>query len=214
MASQDSRGERWHRGWDRQARTYDRQMRWMDRVFLRGSRPWACSRATGDVLEVAVGTGLNLAEYPEHVRLTGIDLSEAMLEIARGRATELGREVSLLQGNAHELPFAEATFDTVVCTLGLCTIPDPDRAVGEMRRVLRPGGRLILVDHIASSVWALRVVQRLMELVTVPLVGEHFLRRPLHQVHATGLAVEHSQRFTLGIVERVVARKPAGNSSR
>jgi ubiquinone/menaquinone biosynthesis C-methylase UbiE len=168
-----------------------------------------CEQATGDVLEVAIGTGLNLARYPAGVRLTGIEWSPAMLQIARRRAAELGRAVDLSEGDAHALPYPDASFDTVVCSLSLCAILDPDRAVAEMARVLRPGGRLLLLDHVAGSSWPVRAVQRLLELVTVPLGGEHFLRRPLHQVQAAGLAVEAQDRFKLGIVERVAARKPA-----
>nr|WP_083661293.1 methyltransferase domain-containing protein [Actinophytocola xanthii] len=182
---------------------------WERRLFG-DSRPWACGQAVGEVLEVAVGTGLNLPFYPAQARLTGIDISEAMLDIARDRAAELDRSVTLRQGDAHALPFPEASFDMVVCTFGLCAIPDVEAAVGEMARVLRPGGRLVLVDHVAGSSRLVRVVQRLLELVTVPLAGEHFLRRPLDQVRASDLEIEQRQRFKAGLVERVVARKPGG----
>jgi ubiquinone/menaquinone biosynthesis C-methylase UbiE len=95
-----------------------------------------------------------------------------------------------------------------VCTFGLCAIPDLEAAITQMRRVLRPGGRLILVDHIESSSRLARAVQRLLETVTIPLGGEHFLRRPLTQVRAAGFDVEQVQRFRLGLVERLVAGKP------
>ena len=160
------------------------------------------------MLEVAIGTGLNLVAYPPDVTLTGLDLSEDMLSIARIRAAELGRAATLRQGDAHALPFEDASFDTVVCTLGLCAIPDIDSAVGQMVRVLRPGGRLLLVDHVASSSRIVRGMQRLVELATLPLAGEHYLRRPLYQVKAAGLDIELVERFTLGLVERLVARKP------
>jgi SAM-dependent methyltransferase len=127
-------------------------MRFMERILFGDSRDWACSQASGDVLEVAVGTGLNFDAYPHDVRLTGIDTSEQMLAIASNRARELGREVELRKGDAHVLPFADATFDTVVSTFGLCAIPDIDAALDEMTRVLRPRGKLILVDHVASFV--------------------------------------------------------------
>lgn len=211
MTTAADRSARWHRYWDKQSHSYDRQMRFMDRVLFGDSRRWACSRATGEVLEVAIGTGLNLAAYPDTVTVTGIDLSEDMLAIARARAAELGRPVTLLQGNAHALSFDDAAFDTVVCTFGLCAIPDIEAAVGEMRRVLRPGGRLVLVDHIASSSVVVRAVQRLLEFASVPLSGEHFRRRPLIQVRAAGFAVDDVQRFKLGIVERLTAHKPAAN---
>lgn len=196
---------RWERYWDRKSRTYDKEMTYWDRRLFRDSRQWACGQATGEVLEVAVGTGLNLPHYPADVTLTGIDLSDRMLDLARER----DRHATLRQANAHELPFADGSFDTVVCTFGLCAIPDPDLAVAEMARVLRPGGLLILVDHVASTSRAIRVVQWLLERVTVPLAGEHWLRRPLHQVQASGLDVEQRERFARGLVERLTARKPA-----
>jgi ubiquinone/menaquinone biosynthesis C-methylase UbiE len=88
-----------------------------------------------------------------------------MLDIARGRSTMLGRRAALLQGDAHELPFDNASFDTVVCTFRLCAIPDHTRAITEMTRVLRPGGRLILVDYIESTSRPVRGVQRVLELL-------------------------------------------------
>ncbi|MEU0797784.1 class I SAM-dependent methyltransferase [Amycolatopsis sp. NPDC005961] len=202
-----AKAERWNRYWDRKSASYDAEMGVWDRRLFGDSREWACGQATGEVLEVAVGTGLNLAWYPDGVTLTGLDLSSGMLDIARSRARELGRAVTLAQGSAHELPFAEASFDTVVCTFGLCAIPDPATAVAEMARVLRPGGRLILVDHVAGSSFAVRAAQWLVELASVPLAGEHFRRRPLKLVEALGLPIERRERFKLGLVERLVARK-------
>jgi ubiquinone/menaquinone biosynthesis C-methylase UbiE len=127
-----NQAERWHRYWDKKSRNYDREMRFFDRILFGDSRDWACSQASGDVLEVAVGTGLNLGKYPHDVKLTGIDLSEEMLGIARSRAQELGRSVDLQQGDAHALPFADDAFDTVVCTFGLCAIPNLEAALDEM----------------------------------------------------------------------------------
>jgi ubiquinone/menaquinone biosynthesis C-methylase UbiE len=199
---------RWNRYWDKKSKNYDKEMSVWDRRLFGDSRSWACGQAVGEVLEVAVGTGLNLPFYPEDVVVTGVDLSEGMLDIARARADRIGRAVTLRHGDAHALPFADATFDTVVCTLGLCAIPDADTAVDEMIRVLRPDGRLILLDHVESTSRAARALQRLMELVTVPMAGEHFLRRPVHRVRARGLDIEQQERFKLGLVERLVARKP------
>ena len=210
MVQTQARTERWHRYWDKKSRSYDREMRFMERVLFGDSRQWACSQASGNVLEVAVGTGLNFDVYPPGVRLTGIDLSEQMIEIARTRAAELGREVELRQGDAHALPFGNASFDTVVCTFGLCAIPDIDVALDEMTRVLRPGGQLILVDHVASSSRVARGVQHALEVVTVPMASEHFLRRPLTKVEARPFTIERVERFKLGLIERLVARKHEG----
>jgi ubiquinone/menaquinone biosynthesis C-methylase UbiE len=197
--------------WDGQAARYDRQMNFWDRHLFGDSRPWACGRAAGEVLEVAVGTGRNLPFYPDGpqvTRLVGVDWSPGMLVVARQRAASLGREADLRQGDAQALDFPDGSFDTVLCALGLCAIPDDRRAVAEMARVLRPGGRLLLVDHVAASASGLRAVQWLYERITIPLAGEHFRRRPLTQVRALGFEVEETERFKLGVVERVRARKP------
>jgi ubiquinone/menaquinone biosynthesis C-methylase UbiE len=200
--------DRWQRYWDRTSAGYDKGMSAWDRRLFGDSRQWACGRASGAVLEVAVGTGLNVPFYPGDVDLTGLDLSDGMLAIARERVAGLGRDVTLRQGDAHALPFPDNTFDTVVCTFGLCAIPDDDRALGEMVRVLRPGGRLILVDHVTSTSWAVRCLQWLMERFTIPMAGEHFRRRQLPRVQARGLEVTEVERFKAGLVERLVARKP------
>ena len=208
MAS-TSRDQRLRRYWDKHARGYDRDMGRWDRVAFGESRRWLCAQAAGEVLEVAIGTGLNLPHYPAEIRLTGVEWSPPMLAQARRRAEELGRPVTLQEADAQALPFPDASFDTVVCTLSLCAIPDDRRAVAEMVRVLRPGGRLLLLDHVAGSSRPVRTVQRLLELVTVPAGGEHFLRRPFELVQAAGLHIERHDRFKLGIVERLAARKPA-----
>jgi SAM-dependent methyltransferase len=127
-------------------------MRFFDRTLFAESRTRVCSQADGDVLEVAVGTGLNLPLYPPGVRLTGIEWSPQMLAIARRRADEIGRTADLREADAQALPFPDAAFDTVVCTLSLCAIPDDQRAIAESR-VLKPGGRLLLLDHVPSTVF-------------------------------------------------------------
>jgi len=187
-------------------------MGFMDRWLFGDTRSWVCGQATGEVLEVAIGTGLNLPHYPAGSTLTGIELSPAMLRIAHGRADELGRTVDLRVGDAEALQFPDASFDTVVCTFSLCAIPDHERSLAEMIRVLRPGGRLLLADHVASSNPVIRAGQRLLEMGSVPIGGEHFLRRPLDHVRAAGLDIEHHDRFALGIVERLTARKPTTGS--
>lgn len=196
------------RAWSKQASRYDRQIGWWERkLFGEDHRAWACHRATGDVLEVAVGTGLNLPVYGPDVSLIGIDLSPEMLEIARRRAAEIGRDVDLREGDAHELAFDDASFDSVVCTYSLCNIPDTDRALAEMNRVLRDDGRLLLVDHIRSSSTPLRWLQKAIELVTVRFDGDFMTRRPSEKVERHGFRITESDRFARGIVERLVAVK-------
>ncbi len=202
--------ERVKRIWEKGASRYDRRIGLMERVFFGDGREWACSQASGEVLEVAVGTGRNLPFYPQGIRLTGIELSPAMLRIARTRAGELGmRGLDLREGDAHKLPFADGSFDTVLCTLGLCNIPDDRRAVSEMARVLRPGGRLLLLDHVRAASRPVRAIQRVLEMVTIRFEGDHLLRRPLEHVVAEGFEIERQERYKAGIVERISARKPA-----
>jgi ubiquinone/menaquinone biosynthesis C-methylase UbiE len=208
MSAEKTKRDRWRRYWDRQSVSYDKQMRFFDRILFKDSRQWVCTRASGDTLEVAVGTGLNLPFYLAAVRLTGIDLSPAMLDIARNRASKLGRAADLREADAHALPFSDGSFDTVVCTFSLCGIPDERLAIAEMKRVLKPGGALLLADHVAGSTWPVRAVQRLLEVFTVPLGGEHFLRRPSSLVQAEGFEIEDGDRFKLGIVERLAPRNP------
>lgn len=196
------------RAYAKQAPRYDRAIGFFERRVFGNQRAWACSRAAGDTLEVAVGTGLNLPHYPDGVRLTGIDLSPDMLEIARARASELGKDVDLREADAHALPFPDSSFDTVLCTYSLCNIPDVERAVGEMERVLHPGGKLILVDHIRSAVKPILWFQKVIEFFSFRIEGEHMTRRPLEQVKAQGFEVVERDRLGPGgVVERLVARK-------
>ncbi|RYV49905.1 class I SAM-dependent methyltransferase [Pengzhenrongella frigida] len=203
------RDKRLRQYWDKQADTYDRRTTWAERRLFAGTRPWLCRRATGDTLEVAIGTGLNLEHYPIGLSLTGIEWSPAMLAVARARAHRLHREVTLRDGDARDLPFRAAQFDTVVSTFALCSIPDADQALAEMARVLRPGGLLLLADHVESSVLPVRVLQRLVDVVTVPTQGERYCHRPLRAVLAMGFALEAHERLHLGVVERIAARRPA-----
>jgi ubiquinone/menaquinone biosynthesis C-methylase UbiE len=196
------------RVWNRMAGGYDRQIAFFEKVQFGRGREWLGSRARGRVLEVAVGTGRSLPHYPSDVRLTGVDLSPAMLDIARRRAADLNRAVDLREGDAERLAFDDASFDTVVCALALCTIPDPATAIAEMRRVLVPGGRLLLLDHVDSTWPPIRVAQRLLERVTVPSAGEHFTRRQLPLVEAAGFEPVEVERLKAGTVERIHAVKP------
>lgn len=205
------RGEtaRVRRLYDEAAARYDRLIGIPEQVLFGDGRRWVGSRARGDTLEIAIGTGRNLPYYPANTRLTGIDLSPEMLAVARDRARALGREIDLRVGDAQALDVAEEHFDTVIATLALCTIPDARRAVAEARRVLRPGGRLLLLEHVRSPNPTVRAGQRFLDPLFVRLQADHLLREPLDDVEAEGFVVELHERSKWGIVERLVARKPA-----
>ena len=196
------------RAWEKSAPGYDKQIAFFEKTWFGGGREWLGARAQGRILEVAIGTGRNLPHYPAGVTITGIDLSPAMLAIAGRRAADLGRDVDLHTGNAQQLPFPDQAFDTVVCALSLCAIPDPAAAIGEMERVLVPGGRLLLVDHIASTWPPIRAAQWVFERLTIRAAGEHFTRRQLPLLRAAGFDIVETERLKAGTVERICARKP------
>jgi ubiquinone/menaquinone biosynthesis C-methylase UbiE len=196
------------RVWEKMAPRYDRDIQFWEKVQFGGGREWIGARAKGRVLEVAVGTGRNFDFYSRGVGITGVDLSPDMLDIARRHATDLDLEVDLRVAAAEALPFDEDSFDTAVCTLSLCTIPDPAASIAEMKRVLRPGGQLLLLDHIGSSWWPIWAAQRLIEQLTIRAAGEHMTRRQLPLVEAAGFDIVETQRLKAGTVERIAARKP------
>jgi ubiquinone/menaquinone biosynthesis C-methylase UbiE len=194
--------------YDESAGRYDRQIGFFERLLFGGGREWVCSQARGEVLEIAIGTGRNLPFYPKEVRLTGVDLSPAMLQVARARSQELGVVADLRVADAQALLFPDEAFDTVVMTLSLCTIPDDSKAVAEASRVLRPGGCLLLLEHVRSPILLVRAVQRVLDPLFVRLRADHLLREPLDHLEDASLAVERLERSKWGIVERLSARKP------
>ena len=187
--------ERVRRIWEELAPKYDKLIKFPERWLFAGGRDWVCSQATGNVLEIAVGTGRNFEHYPANVRLTGIDLSESMLGIAKRTAESFGRQADLRAGDAQALEFPPGSFDTVVCTLSLCSVPDDLKAVGEVSRVLRPGGRFLLLEHVASPRRTVRAIQRILDLVTIRLEGDHLVREPLVHLREEGFQVERLERL-------------------
>jgi AhpD family alkylhydroperoxidase len=131
----------------RTARVLDAAMRAADRLGLRHARSRVVGGARGDTLEIGIGTGSNLAIYPAGTVVHGIDVSAPALALAAGRAGRVARRVTLVEGDAAALPFADASFDTVVATFVLCSVSDVGESLREARRVLRPGGTIRLLEH-------------------------------------------------------------------
>lgn len=192
---------------DEFAPKYDRVMDWADRILFSGGREWLTAQASGEVLEIGVGTGRSLPLFSPSVRLTAIDISPRMLDGAKHRAAALGLTVDLRVGDAQAIEFPDNSFDTILVGLTVCSIPDDRRALAEARRVLRPGGRIALLEHVRSPNTWVRAVQRFLNPLAVRLQGDHLLREPLDLLEAEGLVVEDLRRSRWGIVERVVARK-------
>lgn len=197
------------RQYDAYAADYDRETGWYERIMLGDGRAWVGRQVRGDVLEVAVGTGRNLPHYPPDTTLVGVDLSAGMLALAHRRIRELSIRVELVQGDAQALPFGDDAFDTVVCTLGLSSIPDDQATVAEMHRVLRRDGQLVLLGHVASPHRTVRTLQHALEVVA----ANH--QRPADSQTRDVLALLQEARFSIvnrhrsraGIIERLVATK-------
>jgi ubiquinone/menaquinone biosynthesis C-methylase UbiE len=194
------------------ARKYDQFARWYDWVEgvpdllgVRRIRRRLLRRASGRVLEVAVGTGKNLPLYPQGCRIVALDISREMLNIARERAARLSIDISFLGGDAKSLPFSDKSFDTVISSLTTCTFPNPVAALQEMARVCRTGGRILLLEHGRSNrEWLGRWQDRHADQFAKPL-GCHWNREPLDMVRKAGLKVSSTRRFFLGIVHEIDA---------
>ena len=195
----------------RMAKLYDGQARVADRLLFGHAREWVAAHATGDVLEIGVGTGLNLPHYGKSIRLVGIDLSGDMLAVARKRVATLALDdrVNLRQADAQHLDLADSTFDTVVSTCTFCTIPDPAAAAREAFRLLRPGGRLVLVEHGPSSTRWMAASQRTVERMTLRICADHLTRDPVIYLRPAGFAVDSVLRSRAGMVFRVLATRPS-----
>jgi ubiquinone/menaquinone biosynthesis C-methylase UbiE len=193
---------------DKHASSYDRQISFFERILFGDGREWVCSQADGEVLELACGTARNLPFYPPDAKVTGVELSPEMLALGRERAEELGHPADLRLGDVQALEFADESFDTVTCTLGFCTIPDTRRAAAEALRVLRPGGALLMLEHVRSPVRVVRGGQRLLEPLTLRFEADHLLREPLDYLPEIGFEIDEVQRSKWGIVERLRAHKP------
>jgi ubiquinone/menaquinone biosynthesis C-methylase UbiE len=193
---------------DKEAPRYDRQISFFERVLFGGGREWVCSRAEGEVLELAAGTLRNLPHYPPGAKLTAVELSPEMAAVGRKRAEKLGRSVDLRVGDVQKLDLPDESFDTVTCTLGFCTIPDTTAAAREAFRVLRPGGQLLMLEHVRSPAGAVRGVERMLEPLFVRFMADHLTREPLDYLPGAGFEIDEVQRSKWGIVERLRAHKP------
>ena len=133
------------------AALYDVLLRRAERKFLGAHRAYLAGLASGRVLDVGCGTGINFNYYPPEAEIVGIEPDPYMRKRARARADRLGGHIKLLAEGAEDVPFPDASFDCAVATLVFCTIPDPDRALRELRRVLRPGGQLRFLEHVRAE---------------------------------------------------------------
>jgi len=144
--------------------------------------------ARGRVLEIGIGSGLNLSFYSDEVEsVTGLDPATELTELAHSRAQALGAVVELLTVSGENIPADSASFDSIVCTWTLCSIPNVYRALDEMRRVLRPGGQLIFIEHGRSPDAGVARTQAWLEPLWKPIGGGcHLARQPDQLLRGAG----------------------------
>ena len=176
--------------WERLAAGYDQREAWMESRMFAAWRQRLWARVSGPrVLEVGVGTGRNMAYYPPGMQITAIDFSPAMLDAARERAEELGVEVDLREMDAEHMTFADASFDTSVATCVFCSVPRPVPGLREMRRVVRPGGQVLLLEHMRAESPILGPLMDVANPLVVRMLGFNINRRTLDNIRAAGLRI-------------------------
>lgn len=193
---------------------YERLARWYnlmnglpELLGIKNLRRRLFRQASGQVLEIAVGTGRNLRHYPKACRITGVDFSPAMLEIARKESHRLDLNVRFLVMDVEGLAFPDHTFDTVVSSLTVCTFADPVAALRDMARVCRKDGRILLLEHGRSDRdWLGRWQDRRADRHAKTL-GCRWNREPLELVRQAGLGVIAARRVFFGIFH-VLEAKP------
>lgn len=190
--------------YDALAPHYDRAMRPLERLLLRRLRA-ATLRALPSgtrLLEIGAGTGLNFAHYPDDARGAATEPSRAMLRLAHTKPRPAG--VCLIQNRAESLPFADDTFDAAFATLVFCSLASPPQAFAELRRVVRKGGRIVLLEHVRPAGPLLGPVFDALSFFTVRLFDDHFNRRTAADAERAGLRLLRIERHALGIIQLII----------
>jgi ubiquinone/menaquinone biosynthesis C-methylase UbiE len=197
------------RRYQRNARFYDLMGNGMEKQH----GPWReelWNRVSGPkVLEVGVGTGRNMPYYPDGVDITAIDLTPGMLERARVRAQELTKSIQLKLGDVQRLEYPDQTFDSVVATCVFCSVPNPVLGLQEIRRVLKPGGTVLLLEHMRSDNPAIGKLMDWLNPIVVRMMGANINRRTVENVAKAGLRIERVENVGgTGIIKLIFAARP------
>ncbi|MHA1939135.1 MAG: class I SAM-dependent methyltransferase [Candidatus Thorarchaeota archaeon] len=157
-----------------------------------------------EVLEVGIGTGKNIAFYTDGVKVTGVDLTPGMLERARNRVASLKREVTFLLGDAQSLEFPAKSFDTIVATFVFCSVADPVQGLREVYRVAKPGGQVLLLEHVRSNKPVLGEMMDFLNPVLVRITGANINRRTVDNVRRAGLIIDHIEDLGMGDIYKLI----------
>jgi phosphatidylethanolamine/phosphatidyl-N-methylethanolamine N-methyltransferase len=194
--------------YDRNAPSYDLRTRGCERMLAPG-RAALWQRIRGPrVLEVGVGTGRGMEYYRPGLTVTAIDFSPRMLEQARRRAARDHIQVDLREADVQALPFPDSSFDTVIATCVFCSVPDPVLGLCELRRVLVPGGQLLLLEHVLSHRPLLGPAMRLLNPLVVRLSGANIDRETVENVRRAGFVGMQAEDRWLDIIKQVEAQAP------
>lgn len=193
------------RTYDDIAPDYDKAMRPLDRWFLARLRATTLRHLPegARILELGAGTGLNFVFYPSSALAVATEPSSGMLGIAKTR--ERPDNVALIQSCGEHLPFKNNAFDAAFATLVFCSLKHPAEAFRELRRVVKPGGTVVLLEHVRPE-GLLGHVFDLLNFMTVPLCDDHFNRRTAAEAQANGLKVVKVERSLLGIINLIACR--------
>jgi ubiquinone/menaquinone biosynthesis C-methylase UbiE len=196
------------------ALTYDRQMAKVEKATLRALRESLLAAASGDVLEIGGGTGANLPFYrPGAESLAITEPDAAMLRRLQRRAREQAPLAKILRAPAEDLPFEDGTFDTVVSTMVLCGVSDQPRALRQLRRVLRPGGQLLFIEHVRSGDPGLAHHQDRMNWMCQLVMRCDCNRPTLTSVEEAGFAVTGVEHLTMAKAPSFVSPLIAGSAT-
>ncbi len=176
----------------------------MDRMIKDDVRRRVIEQAQGSVLEVGVGTGNNLRFYSPDCQVTGIDFSPGMLKKARDKAKGLSN-VELYEMDVQNLEFDDNTFDSIVSTCVFCSVPDPVKGLRELRRVCKPDGKLIFLEHVRSSKKLMGLVMDFFNPAVVKLIGANINRRTLENIEKAGIKLKDVETVDMEIIKLVIA---------
>jgi ubiquinone/menaquinone biosynthesis C-methylase UbiE len=193
--------------YDRLAPGYDGAMRPLERWFLSRLRNAALAELPegGRLLEIGAGTGLNFPFYPRAVALgVASEPSSAMIRLAG--AKQRSGKVHLVQNSAERLPFRDETFDAAFATLVFCSVASPGEAFNELRRVVRPGGSVTLLEHVRPEGMWLGPLFDALSILTVAVFDDHFNRRTAEEARRAGLQTVRVRNYALGIIQLIECR--------
>jgi len=161
----------------------------------------------GKVLEVGVGTGKNFPLYPPGADVTGIDVAERMLALAKAKVARLNLPFNLREQDVQQLDFSDNTFDTAVATFVFCSVPDPVKGLRELRRVVKAGGRILLLEHVRIDKPIIGFIMDCLNPLIVRLVGANINRRTVENVEKAGLIIENLEHLgPMNMIKRIVAK--------